>query len=130
MAFPTSPECIAAAEAALQSRLPLAWRERLIRTNGGELVLGDEDWQVFPVQDAVDRKRVGRTASHLVRETVAAREWRGFPAKGVAIAENGFGDYLVLLPDPSAIGTLADEVYRWDHETADLVAIGTCQDIG
>jgi hypothetical protein len=128
MPFPTTPECIALAEAALQTHLPAPWRERLLRMNGGECILGGEGWQLFPVQDTTDRKRAGRTASHIVQETTAAREWRGFPEGGVAIAGNGSGDYLVLLPESAVPGPLAHRVYRWDHETADLTDIGACAD--
>lgn len=129
MPFPTSPECIETAEARLGVRFPDAWRARLLRANGGEVELDDDDWQLFPVQDTSDRKRAGRTASHIVQEMAAAREWRGFPSSGVAIAENGLGDYLVLLPDHATPGTLADQVYRWDHETTAMAVVGACRDL-
>lgn len=113
MAFPVEERLVVEAEAALGRALPAAWRARLLRENGGELELDDEVWQVFPVRDPSDRRRLARTASHLVRETAVAREWNGFPREAVALASDGSGNLLVLLP--------GDElVKRWDHETGEV----------
>ncbi len=61
------------------------------------------------MRDDSDRKRLSRTANDIVRETEAAREWDEFPADVVAIAGDGSGDALVLLPG-------SDEIYIWSHE--------------
>ena len=53
---------------------------------------------------------------------LVAREWRDFPPNGVAIADNGSGDTLVFVPNDSA-DRLAEVVYWWDHETAEMTAI-------
>ena len=127
MPFPTSQECITAAEAGLGIQLPSVWAARLLRANGGELELADEEWQLFPVPDTSDRKRAGRTANHIVQENAAAHRWRGFPSEAVAIAANGSGHYLVLLPAPDAPERLDDRVYRWDHETTELEEVGRCE---
>ena len=129
MSFPTTEACIEAAEAALAIRFPRPWRDRLLRTNGGEVELAEGTWQVFPVQDVSDRKRAGRTANHLVRETAVARGSHGFPADAVAIADDGFGNYLVLLPAPSG-RDLEDQIYFWDHETGQCTAVGPCEALG
>lgn len=114
MAFSVEESRIGRAEAALGRDLPPEYRVRLLRDNGGEVEasseLGDDDWQLYPVWDDSDRKRAGRTANHVVRETSEAREWNGFPDDAIAIASNGTGDRLVVLAD-------ADEVHWWDHET-------------
>jgi hypothetical protein len=53
-------------------------------------------WTLFPVFETTDRRRITRTANHIVRETRAARAWPGFPEDAIAIAENGGGDLLIV----------------------------------
>ena len=38
----------------------------------------------------------------------------------VAIASNGFGDHLVLLPDPNQPKVLLATVFMWSHESGEL----------
>lgn len=97
--------------------LPSQLRARLLLENGGEITAGDDVWQLFPVQDASDRKRLARTANHLLRETAEARKWPAFPSEAVAIAANGTGNYLILRPADRASGELSGTVLLWDHET-------------
>lgn len=91
-------------------------RNRLLRDNGGEIIVRDapdpeEEWQLHPVWDDSDRTRAGRTANHVVRETEAVHEADvGLPPGTVVIASNGSGDLIVLLPDD-------DEPRWWDHES-------------
>ncbi len=109
MAFPVDEDQIAAAEAQLGRSLPPAHRARLARNNGGEVVVGGREWALFPVLDETDRKRGARTANHILWETEQARAWPAFPAQAVAIASNGLGDLLVLLPG-------SDGPQLWRHE--------------
>lgn len=109
MAFPVDEDQIAAAEAQLGRSLPAGHRARLARNNGGEVVVGGREWTLFPVLDETDRKRSARTANHILWETEQARAWPAFPAQAVAIASNGLGDLLVLLPG-------ADGPQLWRHE--------------
>jgi hypothetical protein len=118
MAFPTTEDRIAAEEAKLGLRLPSEYRNRLISQNGGELETAGDVWQVNPVFDSSDRKRAGRTASHIYRETQQALQWHGFPVGAVAIASNGTGDLLVILPGKG--GSLDGRVHYWDHETGKI----------
>jgi hypothetical protein len=124
MPFATEERFIDAAEAKLGVRLPTALRARLLSANGGEVELDDDVWRLHPVFDTSDRKRNTRTANDIVRETASAREWRGFPATAVAIAGNGSGDFLVLLPSVEDPSTLDERIYVWNHETTkvELVA--------
>ncbi|NPC58672.1 SMI1/KNR4 family protein [Caenimonas soli] len=116
MAFPTTVIHVAAAERELGVKLPREYRERLMARNGGELSTAGDDWQVFPVFDATNRKTAGRSAGHIVLETRSARAWEGFPQGAVAIASNGAGDLLVLLPMGTP-GQLDPQVQVWNHET-------------
>jgi len=113
MAFPGTDEILRRAEQELGLVLPPFYRTRPLRENGGEVEAADDTWQLFPVQDMSDRKRLSRTANHVVRETAEARTWPRFPAAAVAIAANGSGNYLILQP---AAGKLGDTVFLWDHE--------------
>jgi hypothetical protein len=120
VAFPVDEARIAAAEEALGRRLPHGLRERLRRDNGGEIPVegypGDDVWQLHPVWDDGDRKRMARTASHVVRETDEHGEL--LPEGTVVIGDNGSGDLLVL---PAG----SDNPAWWDHETGDLQPITT-----
>src|SRR5688500_13726124 len=96
MAFPTTEEHVRRAEEALGVTLPALHRARLLRNNGGEVEAADDVWQLFPVQDTSDRKRISRTANHIVREATQARQWPEFPPTAVPVAANGTGDYLIF----------------------------------
>ena len=117
MAFPASDDVIARAEDTLARRFPGGLRARLARSNGGDVSTAAEDWMLIPVRDHSDRKRLARTANDMVYETAQARKWNSFPEDGIAVASNGCGDLLILLP-----GT--DDVHHWDHETG---AVTVCE---
>ena len=116
MAFPTQLSCIERAEAELGRQLPQPLRERLLRENGGELSAEDDDWQLHPVWDDRDRRTMGRTANHIVRETASARQWAGFPVGAVSVADNGSGDRLILRPGST-------DIELWDHETRECRSV-------
>jgi len=133
MPFPTEAQYIDTAETALGVKLPAQFRAYLIASNGGEVEIEDDTWEIHPVLDAADRKRVARSANHVVRETTVARDWPGFPSGAIAIGINGTGDRLVFLPaahDPTA---LDERVFQWDHETCEVLPVAEnfstfCQD--
>ena len=112
--FPVDPERVAEAEAALGRPLPPRHRARLLRDNGGEVEVEahpavERIWNLHPVRDDSDRRRLTRTVADIVRETEAAREWPNFPTGAISVAENGTGDRIML----DARG----EYGWWDHET-------------
>jgi len=119
LAFPASDQKISAAETALGFSFPAALRERLSRENGGCVYVGDDPdnvWWLHPVWDDTDRKRMGRTANHILRETNSIRQWRRFPSDAAAIAENGTGDCLLVHKGD-------DQIYWFDHETGATEAV-------
>lgn len=110
MGFPVDEPAIARGEQQLGRRLPEALRERLMRDNGGEIEVDGGIRRLHPVFDTTDRKRISRTANHIIRETESAREGRhGFSDAAVVIAADGSGDLIILLPD-------TDDVQLWLHE--------------
>lgn len=116
MAFDLDERHMEVAEGKLGRRLPEPLRSHLLSSNGGETSTDDDDWQLFPIYDPTDRRRIARTANHIVKETQSARGWRGFPPNAVAFASNGAGDLLILREH-------CDRLERWDHETGEVSAV-------
>jgi hypothetical protein len=114
MPFPLAEQYIIAAEQALGAMLPPHYREAIARCNGGEVEAEYDVWQLHPLEDRSDKKRLARSGNHVVRETEQAKKWATFPTEAISIASNGTGDLLVLLRDGAAF---SDTVYLWSHET-------------
>jgi hypothetical protein len=92
----------------------------MVHENGGSVEGAGDEWDLHPLLDTSDRKRLARTCNDVVRESGVARDWVAFPSDAIAIGANGSGDRLVLLPssdDPSQFG---EQVLWWDHETGIL----------
>ena len=119
MAFPTTESFIETAEAKLGVSLPPWLRARLLAKNGGAIEAADDYWELFSVFDTTDRKHISRSSTNIPGETESARDWPGFPSSAVAIASNGTGDLLVLLPAADSPTTLGATVYLWQHETGE-----------
>jgi hypothetical protein len=72
----------------------------MMRDNGGGFELNDEAWWLLPFRDRSTRKTLARSTTDILSETETMRcSGLGFPSEGAAIAQNGAGDYLVLVPD-------------------------------
>lgn len=117
MPFDLSESFVEKFESEVGARLPEAFRQSIMSENGGEIETDDEVWFQYPIADTSDRKRLSRTSNHILKETASAKEWRGFPQLGIAIADNGSGDFLVLLQSGSSF---LSQVYIWRHESASL----------
>jgi hypothetical protein len=125
MGLPTTDEAIRAAEDELGRRLPPSLRDRLLKNNGGDIVVrlsGEEDehWELHPVWDPANRDTMQRSANHLVAEQGSARGWPRFPPDAVAIT-TADGDQLVLPPGE-------DDPQLWFHETGDLERVEVVRD--
>jgi SMI1 / KNR4 family (SUKH-1) len=125
MPFPTEMKFIRHTEDRLGVLLPLSYANAMCHENGGELVVAEEEWQLHPILDDSDRTRLKRTCNDVVRETIEARKWAGFPANGVCIAYNGGGDVLVFLPDAKDPNQLSEVIYCWHHETRELEVVAS-----
>jgi hypothetical protein len=127
MPFPVDTKFVNATEQKLGVRFPASFVVRMTKHNGGTVVTRLDSWQLYPVLDTSDRIRLKRSCNDIVAETKQAKQWHGFPANAVAIAGNGTGDQLVLVPRPDAPDILGPP-YWWDHETGDLNFV--CDDFG
>lgn len=120
MPFNISEEQVAATEVALGRKLPPIYRGIMMRNNGGTACDDEDQWDIHPIKDTTDRKRISRTCNHIIVETKAAQEWQGFPKDALAIGGNGFGDVMILLPSSSELSTFADTIYAFWHETGEV----------
>ncbi len=120
MPFPVDIKYIIETEQELGLVFPDSFKSKMTKENGGELMTGDDDWQLYPFFDKSDNKRMSRTCNHIVLETQQARTWHNFPDNGIAIASNGSGDNLILLPLDTDNKKLREEIYLWQHEKGDI----------
>jgi hypothetical protein len=118
MAFPVDIAFVQRAELKIGMLLPLGYVVRICRLNGGSVKVGTDSFDLYPIFDDTDKRRLKRTCNDIVRETASAREWSGFPSDALAIGDNGCGDKLVLLPGDS--GRFSETVFWWDHETGEI----------
>ena len=88
--------------------------------NGGKVIANEDHWQLHPIFDQTDRKRISRTCNHIIRETNSMNNWTGWPSNALAIGHNGTGDTLVFLQKGAVF---SPKVYIWDHETGALLKI-------
>jgi hypothetical protein len=120
MPFPIDFKYIESSEKKLGLMFPDSFKNRMCRENGGTVTTKEDDWQLFPFFDEADQKRMNRTANHIVLETKQARNWANFPLSGIAIASNGSGDFLILLPTEQDEKILGAEIFSWYHETGEV----------
>lgn len=120
MAFDLSESYVAQAEVKLGARLPESYRRAMMEANGGEVATDEEDWQLYPILDSSDKRRLSRSCNDIVTETKSAAEWDGFPVRAVAIAANGSGDLLVFL---RSCEEFEPAVFIWSHETGELIKV-------
>lgn len=120
MPFPIDLKYITETEKELGLIFPDSFKNKMRNENGGELITKEDDWQIFPFLDKSDKKRISRTSNHIVLETKQARNWGNFPIDGIAIASNGSGDFLILLPTKENQQNLSSEIFSWFHETGEI----------
>jgi hypothetical protein len=121
MPFPIDEKYINETESELNVKFPTEFKNRMIKSNGGELSPDDLGFELYPFFDKSDRKRISRTCNHIGLETKNARKWNGFPENGIAIASDGFGNQIILIH--SGNGILKNEIYFWNHETKETEKI-------
>ena len=120
--WPVEQRFIDEAQLALGVRFPRNLVARLRRSNGGEVTIDGQTWWFHPVWDKSDKKRLTRTSNDIVRETLTARTWPGFPPAAVVIARGLGAERLVLLPEEDDPNQLGEEVHDWDPENLKSIA--------
>ena len=98
-------------EARLARKVPPAFRDFLLRSNGGEIELLELPWEVTPIEQ-------------IIPITDEARKWPSFPPGGVSVGDDGCGNHLVFLPSAQDTIWLAPALYVWWHEGAELEMVG------
>ena len=120
MPFDLDEKFVIEAEGKLGARLPESYRKAMMNENGGEVSTEEDEWDLYPIMDSSEKKRLARTCNDICYETKSNSDWNGFPDNAVAIAYNGYGDQLVFLSDG---GSFNSEVYFWSHETGELTLV-------
>lgn len=123
MPFPIEEKYIVQTEAKLNVTFPESYKKKMQIENGGEIQTPPDSWLLYPFFDKSNKKRLKRTANDICRETKQAMEWEGFPQNAICIGSNGCGDQLVFVESESQKGLLGNEVFWWDHETANISKI-------
>lgn len=114
MPWPVSEKYVLDCENELGATLPDSYRTAMINDNGGAVICDRDTWNLHPMWDKSDKKRLKRTFNSVVRETNSMTGWTGWPGNAICIAANGTGDALILTSDQ---GQCDPAVYRWNHET-------------
>lgn len=117
MAFELDEKFLIDVENQLEAKLPSSYRQAMMIRNGGEISVEGDNWQLHPIFDQSDRKRIARTCNHIIRETKSMIDWLGWPSNALAIAQNGSGDTLLFLRKEKMFSPV---VYVWDHESGEL----------
>jgi hypothetical protein len=123
MAFPITEFELAKTEAKIGARFPESFRSAMIAENGGAVITEEDQWDLYPFFDTSDKKRLSRTSNDILRETEQSRKWRGFPADGWAISNNGFGDHLFFKRSSADPTRFENTVYAYWHETGTISVI-------
>jgi hypothetical protein len=117
MAFDLSEEQLRATEDEIGAKFPESYRQQMMRSNGGEVDAASDYWNLIPLRDTSDRKRLSRTASHVLVETKSLSRFPSWHEHALAIAANGTGNALVMLRDGDQI---KPQVFYWCHESGAL----------
>ena len=120
MPFDLSEEQLLATEVVIGARFPESYRQRMMRSNGGEVAAASDYWKLIPLRDTTDRRRLSRTANHVLVETKSFSEFPTWHDNAFAIAENGTGDALVMIREGNQI---KPQVLYWSHEDGTLQSI-------
>ena len=120
MAFPIDEKQIRHLEESLGSPLPESYKSFMLPNNGGEIELADLDWELHPIRDTTDRKRIARTTSHVLVENQSYAEWDNAAPDTLSIGDDGCGNRIVL---QKLDGKYQDEIFVWDHETGELTKL-------
>jgi hypothetical protein len=66
MPFDLDKRYVRAAEQALGVSFPTTYRLAMMRSNGGTVATESDDWELYPIADDSDRRRLARTLNGVV----------------------------------------------------------------
>src|SRR5262249_46377612 len=103
-----------------------SYRQAMMASNGGEVAAYDDVWNLHPILDKSDRKRLSRSCNDILRETRIMRDWPDWPENAVAVADNGTGDKLPFLREgplyqPGSSLRMASRVGRFGRGRSELL---------
>ncbi len=122
MTFNLDEKYIVEAEMQLNARLPMSYKNSMLKNNGGTIKLKNDCWEQYPIFDKSDRKRISRTCNHIISETRSCEGFGDFPNNAIAIAGNGSGDQLIIQLEDSVFSSA---VYLWSHETGEIEKVAS-----
>ena len=117
MAFDLSEQQLQSTESEVGAMFPDSYRLHMMKSNGGECAAKSDYWNIIPIRDTSDRKRLSRTANHVLVETKSFSEFPSWHEGAFAIAENGTGDALVMFLKGQRF---EPQVFYWCHEDGSL----------
>lgn len=117
MPFDLEESFILEAERELGAKLPASYKSAMAHSNGGDVEAAQDVWHLHPIADISERKRLIRTANHILRETSVIQSWPKFPVGALSIAANVSGDRLVFI---RGVASFEPAVHLWSHETGKL----------
>lgn len=89
MPFDLSEEQLVLTEQELGATLPREYREAMKLDNGGEASTQEDDWELYPIKDTSDRKRISRTCHHILYETNSCKGFGYFPENATPLRAMG-----------------------------------------
>src|SRR5687768_2475497 len=98
MSFPLDIKYIRETEKELNVEFPESFISKMLNENGGEISTEEDFWEVYPFADKSNQNTISRTCNDIIYETKEAQKWKHFPTNAIAIANNGLGDQMILLP--------------------------------
>lgn len=125
MPFNLSEVQLSQTEEELGGKLPQEYREAMKLRNGGVVTTQQDAWELYPIKDASDRKRLSRTCNHILSETASCKGFGNFPGNAIAIAGNGLGDQMVLIKESVQF---LDSIFLWLHETGEVQELASTFD--
>jgi hypothetical protein len=108
---PASEESIQETESALKIKFPSAYRERMLKENGGDLTLKEGVFHLIPVGGGNEAGAGG-----VVKATREQKKNYTFPNDGIAFATNDAGDHLVFVKEYYHSDKLKNGVFLWNKK--------------
>ncbi|MBK1792182.1 SMI1/KNR4 family protein [Persicirhabdus sediminis] len=115
---PIDLKFIEEAEFDLGIKFPVAYRRKMMRHNGGSVLLKSECYQLHPFLDSSDECSTQNTSQSVVRQTQLERLAQKLPDDIIVIGRSDEGHLLVLLM--MGTGNVDERVFWFDINSREL----------